>query len=116
MGQTLAKAAEYTSVAESGEKKLALVKTNEDILNKIITFTETYPGMNTVFTLCFFPKIGLKYGLVQCHSVLLRIQMKMAWAFYVSSGDAADTKLTFTNALTWHSTLKPEDISSWPSG
>ena len=54
MGQTLAKAAEYTSVAESGEKKLALVKTNEDILNKIITFTETYPGMNTVFTLCFF--------------------------------------------------------------
>lgn len=44
MGQTLGKAAEYTSVAESGEKKLALVKTNEDILNKIITFVEAYPG------------------------------------------------------------------------
>ena len=44
MGATLAKAAEYTSVAESGEKKLALVKTNEDIINKIITFVEQYPG------------------------------------------------------------------------
>ena len=44
MGQTIAKAAEFTSVAESGEKKLALVKTNEDILNKIITFVEQYPG------------------------------------------------------------------------
>lgn len=44
MGQTIAKAAEFTSVAESGEKKLAIVKTNEDILNKIITFVEQYPG------------------------------------------------------------------------
>ena len=68
MGQTVAKAAEYTSVAESGEKKLALVKTNEDILNKIITFVESYPGS---FNLCIILCINkIKLYAIYCGKFL----------------------------------------------
>ena len=46
MGQTLQKAAEWTSAREGSGGKLEYTPANEAILNKIIQFTEGFPGQN----------------------------------------------------------------------
>ena len=46
MGQTLQKAAEWTSAREGAGGKLEYTPANENILNKIIQFTEGFGGQN----------------------------------------------------------------------
>nr|XP_006811379.1 PREDICTED: armadillo repeat-containing protein 4-like [Saccoglossus kowalevskii] len=44
MGQTLARAAQWTSASDGGEGKLEFTPINESILNSIIKFVEAFPG------------------------------------------------------------------------
>ena len=46
MGQTLQKAAEWTSAREGTGGKLEYTPANENILNKIVQFTEGFTGQN----------------------------------------------------------------------
>lgn len=44
MGQTLKRAAQWTSVSDGGEGKLEFNQANEALLNSFIKFVEGFPG------------------------------------------------------------------------
>ena len=56
MGGTLSTVSMWTSARDDGHMKLELVPINENVLNSIVTFVESFPG--TIIRQCDYTGLG----------------------------------------------------------